>query len=198
MKNFVKFFVFALVILSGGCSSEKNDLAIKAYFEKTYVIEAEASSCYAKRAASSDAAPVTDITSSYFQIQKFGFYWPFDNRAFIISSLRLKFMNPNFDGGVYKCNFAGDRLLALNSNWWKHGEAVVGGGIRDSIYLAGTQWTPTQLMQIDCSMYCGGLPSEVGYTATGTVEVIGFHVESNGELTPNSAQTTITIENMVY
>jgi hypothetical protein len=47
-------------------------------------------------------------------------------------------------------------------------------------------------------MYCGGLPSEVGYTATGTVEVIGFHVESNGELTPNSAQTTITIENMVY
>lgn len=107
-------------------------------------------------------------------------------------------MNPAFEGGVYKCDFGGDRLLALNKNWWKHGEAVIGGGARESIYNPGETWTPTNPMLIDCNMYCGGLPADVAYTSTGTVEIIGFHVEDNGELTPNSAQTTITIESLAY
>lgn len=197
MNKVVKLCISSVVLFFVGCSTEKNDLAIKVLFDKTYAINAPAISCYNDYITPPDVMPSADIQPAYFQVQKFGINWPHTNRPFIIASLRFKFQHASFEGGIYKCELAGDQLLSLNKNWWKHGEAVIGGSERPSARGA-ENWTPPQLTQIDCAIKCGGLPSDNGYVSTGTVEIIGFHEESNMELTPNSAQTTVTIENLAY
>lgn len=197
--RFIKLLLLtAVALLNGSCSEEKNDLEIVIDVKRTYAVNAETASCFSRRTAI-DGVIVSDITSAYFQIQRMGVYWPSDSRPYVISAIRFKFTHPALEGGTYKCEYAGDQLLALNAKWFEHGEAVVGGPKRKTVSSqANPDWTPDQLMQIDCAIRCGGLPQEASYTATGFAEVIGYHVESNGELTPNMNQTDVTIESFAF
>ena len=195
-----KVLLLALVAVTlPNCSQEASQLSATVSPSRTYVINASAESCITKETEDPTNPSPNDVGAAFFQVQYLTIAWPNVQKTLIVASIRLKFQGPQFSGGAYVCEFAGDNLLALNDTWWNKGEAAVGGPEIAS-YKAPTdtaqRYTPAQSISMTCPIVCGGLSASTAFQASGTVDIIGFSRDTTGELTPERTTGFISIESL--
>lgn len=200
MKYWKVLLVSLFALALPNCSQQESALSATVSPSRTYVINATAKSCMTTRTQDQTNPSPNDIGAAFFQLQYLTVSWPDPTKTLIVATVRLKFTGPQFSGGSYTCEFAGDNLLALNDTWYSKGEAAVGGPEIPS-YKAPTdaaqRYTPAASVSINCPIICGGIDASKAFQASGTVDVIGFSRDpSTGELTPERTSGFLSIESL--
>ncbi|WP_347357064.1 hypothetical protein [Bdellovibrio sp.] len=189
----------AVAVLLPSCSEQQSDLMVQLGTTRTYVINASAKSCLTKETEDPSNPSPNDVGAAFFQVQYLNIAWPNTEKTLIVATIRLKFQGPQFSGGTYLCEFAGDNLLALNEIWYAKGEAAVGGPEIPSYKKptsAAERYTPAQIVSTTCPIVCGGLNASASFQSSGVVDIIGFSRDAKGELTPERTTGFISIESL--
>lgn len=191
-----KSLLLALLVLTplgfSACGQgEEDPISVKIRDDRQYFIPALTTSCKNRRIAD---APTDDVGSTYFKFQDVTFSWGDTKSNAYISYIQIEFGTSDTDTTLKKCKIGGDDLLALHSEWWSLGRAVVGGP--DVLKGNGDTYTPKAALKIECGMVCGNISTaDAPFTSYGTVKVVGFKDDGSGQMVPISTTTPITLEN---
>lgn len=174
--------LLALFTITAGCAQEDSNVEVSISSSSLPLIPATAISCAAIKNASGDV-PTADISASYFKVPKITFTRKNTDKQLVIAFIRINIPIPG--GTAVSCEYGGDNLAALKSEWWSNPgkEALIDVG------------DVNKTVSTDCALYCGGINSDNPYVASGTMEVFGLERNpSNQEETPVRIQTAITIQ----
>lgn len=154
-----------------------------------YLIPAKAVSCYSHKTTPPNENPVLDVADNYIRIPTLGFFKSDGSKDLVISMLRITYALPAEKGGltIGQCMVGGDQLLALSSQWWDKGEAVIPANASSHT-----------VFQTDCALYCGGIQSrsaQGGFAISADVDVFGVERDpKTGDEVPVKMNRTIKIQ----
>jgi hypothetical protein len=173
--------LIAFIVCLAGCSQQDTYLEIGVTSDRAFLIPSSTSSCRAIKEATT-TAPTEDISNKYFTVRGLKLIWKHPSNRLEVAMIRLRFKSRNLNADV-NCQVAGDDLLALQDNW-DGSVAPTGGGSR-------TEFVP------DCNIKCGGIATvERTFSASGSIDVIGYMTESDGNQIPVKTTTPFVIENL--
>ncbi len=180
-----------LISLPSCSTGDDNFLEIKTLSPSAYLIPAKTTSCASVLASKiSGDAPSSDINDKYFMVRGLKLTWGHAYNALSIALIRLRFTSDNLNG-VYTCDISGDELTALNflavtpfTAW------------SASIPATGSYNTKTTTA-MTCDLRCGGVTTkELGFRASGRIQVIGFMTAPDGEQVPVNVSQPFSIDNL--
>lgn len=188
-KYLLASFIVAAAFGLGSCAEEEINTEFSVSSSPLPLIPAKAISCYSAKITGFGQTPTQDVEADYFRIPTFKFWRANNDKALIISNIRITYTIPSTPGQAgesMKCEISGDNLRALKSSWWTGStEATIPRG----------EGTAAEPFTTDCAAYCGGVKTTTGnFTTAGTVEVFGLERDVNGDETPVKLQSYITIQ----
>lgn len=174
-----------LCLFLGSCSQNEDAfLEVTATNDRAFLIPADASSCKSIKTATATSPPSDDIAGKYFTVRGLKFKWKHTVNRVDIAMVRLKIKNRNLGGGEINCQIAGDELIYLAPIGWDGSILPVAGS-------SSVEQTT------DCNLRCGGVTTEKkSFVAGGTIEVIGYMTEPNGDQAPVRASMPFSVENL--
>ena len=184
MRALCSACVFVLASLLISCSQDEGSVTVKVSGSSFPVIPATATSCLAvKKAAGTSFPPFSDVQASYFRVPRVTFERKDTSKDLIIAQIKITVNIPG-NNAPYECQpaVAGDNLAALRQDWYS--------GNKEAMIPKGSSATYTT----ECPIYCGGIDMDPGLVASGTLEVLGFERDANGDENPVRTSTAITIE----
>lgn len=172
-----KLGLFLIVATLAGCAQDSTNVDVVLSSSNRPLISAKATSCLAAKGASTESQ---DIAADYFSIPVLTFNRKDVTKDLIISRVIITITLPS---GPYKCDLGGDGLAALSSSWYANPG-------KETVIPAGTASFKT-----DCALYCGGIPVDTDFSATGTLEIRGLERNPDSlEETNVKTQTSITVQ----
>lgn len=152
----------------------------------TYLIPGQAYSCTSIREDDPEAEP--DISSKYFTLRNLRFTWKNDSSDLYISYVQIKFISPLLSGGALTCVIAAEELYSL---YWSN--PINSATSWKGKILKGAE----TILEMDCDYKCGGIKmSQLGSVA-GTIRVVGFSRDGEGNEEPVEATASMTLENRI-
>jgi hypothetical protein len=191
-------FCISMVAFGTASCSQGNDsfLEVTTTNSTAYLIPAAASSCTNTISnLNSPTGTITpDIQSKYFTVRGLKFTWNHAYNTLNIALIRLNFTSDGL-GGNYTCEIGGDELSSLK---YAPDTSIPPKyfGWSASIPPSG-DYNKKVSVTMNCDIHCGGIKTQnTSFTATGSMDVVGYMTTPSGDQAPVHTSIPFSIENI--